>query len=251
MNELLEAVIGLVSNTPPARVEQFADRIARGMSVADATTGWAISVGARQRISRLETAAANAKVTNSMLAGLLVGAAHAYHREKAEEVVELVLTGPSTPIVATRRTESALLQVIDSANSSLFLTSFVAYDVAPVLRALKLAIKRGVEVALVLESSEKHGGEVSFDVIGKMRSALPGAQVFFWKEKAPEFTGGKVHAKVAVADRKLCFVSSANLTGHAFEKNIEAGVLIEGGDTPRRLEEHLEALVTTRIIASS
>jgi len=81
-----------------------------------------------------------------------------------------------------------------------------------------------------------------------MKAALPAARLFSWIEKGDGFTGGKVHAKVAVADESLCFVSSANLTGHAMEKNMEAGVLIKGGAMPRNLQRHLEALVTTHVI---
>ena len=61
----------------------------------------------------------------------------------------------------------------------------------------------------------------------------------------------RVHAKVAVADENFCFVSSANLTGHAMEKNMEAGVFIRGGATPRDLHSHLEALETTHVVARS
>jgi hypothetical protein len=56
-------------------------------------------------------------------------------------------------------------------------------------------------------------------------------------------------AKIAIADETICFVSSANLTGHAMEKNMEAGVLIRGGSVPRDLHHHLEALKTSNVIA--
>jgi cardiolipin synthase len=138
--------------------------------------------------------------------------------------------------------------VIEASSSRLFITSFVAYDVASIMKALERAVERGVEVAMLLESSDKHGGGVSIDAIARMRTALPAARIYFWRDKGDAFAGGKVHAKVAVCDENVCFVSSANLTGHAMEKNIEAGVLIRGGQLPKRLHEHLEALVTTKVL---
>lgn len=180
------------------------------------------------------------------LAGLLVGASYGYHRARSEETVELIWTGPSSELVATRKTEQALLQVIKSAHEKLFLTSFVAYDVASIMAALHDAASRGVAISMLLESSDQHGGGVSFDAIGKMRKEFPSAKIYFWGEKADAFTGGKVHAKVAVADEAICFISSANLTGHAMEKNMEAGVLVTGGTLPVKLHQHLEALVTTK-----
>jgi phosphatidylserine/phosphatidylglycerophosphate/cardiolipin synthase-like enzyme len=54
-----------------------------------------------------------------------------------------------------------------------------------------------------------------------------------------------------VADGKLAFVTSANLTDAALEKNMEVGVLIKGGNIPNQLDRHLEALVTTRTIVEA
>jgi cardiolipin synthase len=83
-----------------------------------------------------------------------------------------------------------------------------------------------------------------------MRTALPAARIYFWRDKDDSFAGGKVHAKVAVCDESICFISSANLTGYAMEKNMEAGVLIRGGPVPIKLQNHLEALVTIKILNS-
>lgn len=56
---------------------------------------------------------------------MIVGAGAAYHQAKAEQEIELVWTGPSSKLVATRKTEQALLQIIDAAADRLFMTSFV------------------------------------------------------------------------------------------------------------------------------
>ncbi|MDJ7507329.1 hypothetical protein LD622_20630 [Salmonella enterica] len=38
-------------------------------------------------------------------------------------------------------------------------------------------------------------------------------------------------------------MTSANITGYAMEKNIEAGVLISGGSIQRQLNEHFSILL--------
>jgi len=81
-----------------------------------------------------------------------------------------------------------------------------------------------------------------------MRSCVPSAELFTWRDKPEPFVDGKVHAKVAVVDGARAFITSANLTGHALEKNMEAGVLINGGPVPRTLSDHLQALVDVRVI---
>jgi cardiolipin synthase A/B len=250
LEQLIDAIIELVTNTPPERSEQLSQSIGKLSSSkeADGLVAWAVNPVSRARLSNLVDAWRAADIPVIELAGMLTGASAAYHRIRTEQEIELVWTGPSTRLIATRKTEQALLQVIDAATARLFITSFVAYDVTSIMKALERAVQRGVQVSMLLESSEAHGGGVSIDAIGKMKRALPSAKIFFWAAKTDEFSGGKVHAKVAVSDENLCFISSANLTGHAMEKNMEAGVLIKGGTTPRSLHRHLEALETTHVI---
>jgi len=81
-----------------------------------------------------------------------------------------------------------------------------------------------------------------------MRALVPSALLFTWDEKVGTFSNGRVHAKVAVADGDDAFLTSANLTGHALEKNMEAGVTIRGGPIPADLRSHLLALIETKIV---
>ena len=251
MEKLIEAIIGLVSNSPPDKTEQLAESIRRlsGVQNARQLTSWAANPHAKNALSKLIASWQGVAIPAGELAAMLTAASAAYHRAKGEQEIELVWTGPSSKLIATRKTEQALLQVIDAAESQLFITSFVAYDVSLIMKALARAIQRGVKVSMLLEASDKHGGGVSVDAIGKMKAALPSAEIFSWADKEDGFAGGKVHAKVAVADERFCFISSANLTGHAMEKNMEAGVLIKGGAIPHSLHSHLEALKTTHVIA--
>jgi len=250
VEKLLETIIELVSNSPPDKTEQLAESIRRLSGAQDASpiTSWAANPRAKNALTKLVEAWGDASIPAAELAGMLVAASAAYHRAKTEQEIELVWTGPSSKLIATRKTEQALLQVIDAAESRLFITSFVAYDIPSIMKALKQGIERGVLVSMLLEASESYGGGVSIDAIAKMKFALPTAKIFSWVNKGDGFRGGKVHAKVAVADETFCFISSANLTGHAMEKNMEAGVLIRGGATPCSLHRHLEALETTHVI---
>jgi len=58
---------------------------------------------------------------------------------------------------------------------------------------------------MLLEASDKHGGDVSIDAIAKIKSALPTAKVLSLVKKGEGFSGGKVHAKAAVADENFLF----------------------------------------------
>ena len=251
MERLLEAVTAVVCLVSPEKVRALAGRIRK---VEDVKTNVALSdvVGtatARAVVDRLVDAWRATSVGSDELASMLLAAGHAFENVSKRQSTELVWTGPTTPFVSARRTEQALLQVIGAAKQNLFVTSFVAYDVSTIVKALNDATARGVSISMLLESSQDHGGSISFDVIGKMRILVPSAKLYAWRERSAPFADGRVHAKVAVADDDLCFITSANLTGHAMEQNMEAGVLLSGGQIPRLLHDHLQALVDTKTVS--
>lgn len=250
MRQLLDAVSALVRQVSPEKIESISSkfRSAPPGGADAALTGLVGSPAAAKAIGQLITVWKKTSVSSTELAAMLLAAKHVLVQNEAEQSIELVWTGPTTPFVAARRTEQALLQVINGARKTLFITSFVAYDVSTIVKALNAAAARGVAISMLLELSQDHGGTISFDVIGKMSLLVPAAKLYAWRDKADPFSDGRVHAKVAVADGRVCFITSANLTGHAMEKNMEAGVLISGGRIPERLDAHLTALFHTNVV---
>jgi len=251
MDELLDAIAALISLVSPEKVQAVAARVRR-TDASKAATVLPSVVGtpvASTLVEQLAAAWQNTKISSDELASMLIAASHVYAKAASEQSTELVWTGPTTPFVSARRTEQVLLQVINSAEQSLFFTSFVAYDVSTIVKALNAVNDRGVAISMLLELSQDHGGSITFDAIGKMRALVPAANLYAWRNKADPFSDGRVHAKVAVADGRMCFITSANLTGHAMEKNMEAGVLIAGGHIPRLLGEHLRSLVDTKLVS--
>ncbi len=251
MERLLEAVTAVVCLVSPEKVRALAGAVRK---IEDAKANVALSdvVGtatAKAVVERLVDAWHATSVGSGELASMLLAASHAFENVSKHQSTELVWTGPTTPFVSARRTEQALLQVIGAAKQTLFVTSFVAYDVSTIVKALNDASTRGVSISMLLESSQDHGGSMSFDVIGKMRTLVPTAKLYAWRERAAPFADGRVHAKVAVADGSVCFITSANLTGHAMEQNMEAGVLLTGGQIPKLLHDHLQALIDTKTVS--
>lgn len=250
MTTLIAAILELAANTPPERAEFLSKLFARMVDKKRTAEveAWALNPKAKNLLNTILTAWSENDVPSLELAGMIAGASAAYHQVRAERHVELVWTGPSSTLVPTRQTEQALLEVVEAARTRMFVTSFVAYKADHVVQAFAKAMSRGVRLSLLLEPAQKHGGGASFDVIGNMKKDLSSAEIYSWTQKSGRYSGGIVHAKIAVADEEICFVSSANLTESAMESNMEAGILIKGGSVPRDLHRHLEALETMRII---
>lgn len=251
MDRLLDAVAAVVCLVSPEKAQGIASRIRR-TEPNDAKVTLAGVVGtpvASEMVDQLIDAWRATTVSADQLALMLLAASHVLNKVDSEQSTELVWTGPTTPFVAARRTEQALLQVINAAAHTLFITSFVAYDVSTIVKALNAASERGVNILMLLELSQDHGGSITFDAIGKMKMLVPSARLYAWHDKVDPFSDGCVHAKVAVADGSMCFITSANLTGYAMDRNMEAGVLLVGGDIPGILREHLRSLVGTKVVS--
>jgi cardiolipin synthase len=251
MEKLLDAVAAVVCLVSPEKVQAIASRIRRtDTSKANSALSGAVGTpAAAGLVDQLIDAWRATTVTADEMASMLLAAGHVFTKAVNQQSIELVWTGPTTPFVSARRTEQALLQVINAAEQTLFITSFVAYDVSTIVKALNAASHRGVVISMLLELSLDHDGSITFDAMGKMRTLVPAARLYAWRDKTDPFSDGRVHAKVAVADGRMCFITSANLTGYAMEKNMEAGVLITGGHIPRLLSDHLYSLSDTKMVS--
>lgn len=182
----------------------------------------------------------------------LESAAYAARASRMRQSIELTWTGPDTH-VAVRRTDQALLQLIDTAQHELFIVSFAVYKIPEVKAALKRAAVRGVRLYLIVESPEESAGKITHDglaAIGQDVAAV--ADVLRWPlEKRPVDGNGKhgsLHVKCAIADDRMLLISSANLTEYAFTLNMEMGVLITGGHLPRQAANQFSCMIEDRTL---
>ena len=158
---------------------------------------------------------------------------------------ELVWTGPLGEESGSRRTEAALLDVVRAAREVLWLVTYALYPV-PALRAeLDGAVARGVQLRVVAESPDTH--KIKHSGLIYWRQFLPPqTHIYEWpvSKRAHNEAGdcGTLHAKVALADRDLALVSSANLTDCALNFNLETGVLLRG-PSAQKLAAQFERLV--------
>ncbi len=162
--------------------------------------------------------------------------------------IELVWTGPLAGRVSMRRTDQALLQVINSAKRTLLIVSFAVYKIPAIAAALVRAAGRGVSIRICVEAPEPSGQKMAYDTIKALGAEVAqSATIYVWPSDKRPVDGngntGVLHAKCAIADDRLLFISSANLTDHALNLNIELGTLIYGGAEPGLVAAQFERMI--------
>lgn len=257
MTEDLEAAVGRIARyLPPAQVRILADAVARYEGPTPSARSKAVGAVAVPRfadeVGRLIRAWQGVEgISGAGLAVALRAASQAVDSERESESIEIVWTGPTTGEVPVRLTREALIDVIRSARKSLIVVSFAAYKVPAVVSELEAAADRGARVRLILEQPAETGGTLQVAAAPAFQAIRDRVSVYVWPEtKRPKLEKGRaaLHAKATVADDHTAFVTSANLTGHAIEENMELGLLVRGGPIPRRLAAHFQQLMADQVL---
>lgn len=175
---------------------------------------------------------------------LALGTAIQVRRQVISEVpqLELVWTGPYPPNGGTARPTASILQeMLVSAHKRILL---VGYNLTAgsefsvgVVQALAAAHARGCEVTIAL-----HDDGINHD---KLEQLWPGAlsrpRLLYWAERKVD-SMSSLHAKLLTVDGMDLLVTSANLTYHGLESNMEVGVRIRNSDLAWQVTRHFAAL---------
>jgi len=167
--------------------------------------------------------------------------------------VDLLWAGPAPPNeIPARRIDQVLYDLIAEARKDVLLVTFAAHKVPRLARELVSALRRGVRVRLLLEFGSQSQQQLTHDALNAFPEELRAkAEIYFWplEKREQNVLGkpGKLHAKVAVVDDQA-LLSSANLTDDAFLRNLELGVIFNGGQITKLLRNHIEHLTAAGII---
>lgn len=257
---VLAEAVRLARRLPPSLTEAFA-RILREGGDPD----WpAYRAGVSQAITPAHHRAAVAgfldywRATAPALgarevAAAVEAAAIAEREHRESQSIELVWTGPDDGAVPLRRTEQAILEIIDSATTRTTVVSYAVYKIPFICDALIRAAGRGVSNTIIVETPDRIEGERAFDTLAAFGPRVASrCSVLYWpKENRAADESGKVgilHVKCIAADGRWLCLSSANLTEYAFSINMELGVLVRGGSLPRQVEDHFDRLAQAGVL---
>jgi cardiolipin synthase len=260
-SRLLEQVFRTVKVLPPASILSVATALEteEGLSSGELRSRVLVSVALSQERVVLTALLAERErdvppVPVAQVAAALRSSLHTKIAMERDSQIELVWTGPPSGMTF-RRTDQALLQIIQEAKRDLLLITFAAYRVPRLLEALRSAVGRGVTVSFLGESAAESGGKVTFDAANAFGDVANLIHFYVWpgeKREADEAGNtGTLHAKCALADTDLLLVSSANLTEQALHRNMEMGLLVRGGPLPKSVRKHVQLLIASGHIIRS
>ncbi|MEU0078798.1 DISARM system phospholipase D-like protein DrmC [Micromonospora tulbaghiae] len=231
----------------PGHLRVLADRLGDGwpeqaLRQAVPVAGFAEAAGpllAAQRASGVSAVEA---------AAYLRGLADGHAQRSAAVRIESVWSGPSSHPVPVRATAQVLVELVAEARRELLLMTYSARQYQPLLTALAAAVARGVRVTVVVETVDGAGGALQGTEPAAAFASVAGLKLWQWPKKQRVEDHAKMHAKIAVGDRRVLLVSSANLTQSGVSRNIEAGLLVRGGTAPQRAAEHIAELQSRGVL---
>ena len=168
---------------------------------------------------------------------------------------DFVWTGPEVPGLHARDTRRVYDELIGAAQRSIWVCSYAFFDGPRAFATLaaRLDANPRLEVTLLLNVERRRGDTTADDSLVRRFAdrfwgeAWPGAarpRVYYDpRSVADDGPAGVLHAKAVVADAEAMFVTSANLTEAAFDRNVELGLLVRDRTLAETAVLHFRTLI--------
>jgi cardiolipin synthase len=227
-------------------VTAFADALERGaLSLSSPTGLLQSSVGVphvRLRLYRdVLLAASNSR---ELVLALRAATASFARTAAAQAQVEVAWTYPGRARPGLRTTGGVAREIVESSRLSLLIVGYsVTVDeamsglAAQTIAAIARAAERGVLITAVLHREANYRA-----LVAAWRPGVPQPSTFTWPLRNDEMAA--VHAKLLISDRSDALVTSANLTYHGFERNIEMGLRVTGR-TAAEMHDRIHELIAS------
>lgn len=193
------------------------------------------------------------EVVAALIDTILATRAHAHNVALSQS---LVVTGPEVANSENLKTGSRFLQIVEHAKHELMLATFALYRGDQILEPIHQAMVRNpdLRVTLILNIPRSYGDRTLADeLVEKCRQDFakkswpwePKPAVYYFPESLhlESKQRASMHAKFLIADEERCFITSANFTEAAQQRNIEVGVELANSQEPRALSHYFKGLI--------
>ena len=206
--------------------------------------------------SKLDLLSASGMSSEALSVCLELAADALSSRPPLEDLVDLVTSGPEAGGVANRSTAVVVSELFRGAERSVLVAGYAVYQGQKVFQALgdRMVQHPQLETRMFLDVPRKQGDTSAADaLIARFVQQFKSSQ---WPNGAPlpnvyccgqmitqNRKPGSLHAKCIVVDGEHVFVSSANFTEAAQERNIEVGLLVQSRAVADRVCRFFDALL--------
>jgi phosphatidylserine/phosphatidylglycerophosphate/cardiolipin synthase-like enzyme len=168
---------------------------------------------------------------------------------------DLVWSGPEVPGLHARDTRRVYEELLGSAERSIWASTYAFFDGPKAFEVLarRMEATPALRVTLLLNIQRKRGDTTAAEQLVRRfadhfwKSDWPGSSRphVFYDPRALDLEGpgGVLHAKAVVADDEAVFITSANLTEAALDRNIELGVLIRDRAVALTVASYFRSLI--------
>jgi len=168
---------------------------------------------------------------------------------------DLVWSGPEVPGLHARDTRRVYEELLGSAERSVWASTYAFFDGPRAFEVLarRMDARPELRVTLLLNIQRKRGDTTAAEHLVRRfadrfwTTDWPGSSrpSVYYDPRALDLEGpgGVLHAKAVVADDEAVFVTSANLTEAALERNIELGLLVRDRALAASVSSHFRGLI--------
>lgn len=154
---------------------------------------------------------------------------------------ELVVTAPPSFSVKARSTVNTVSSMILRAQNSILITGYsLSGYFGDLVDCMIQKSKSGVLIKFFANGLE---GQAEFEKLLKYRGRFLG----IYNYQKPEDPMSSLHAKVICVDQSKTLITSANLSYHGQEGNIEMGTYIESATIARQVDEVFTKLLFSKV----
>ncbi len=173
---------------------------------------------------------------------------------------DLVWSGPEVPGLHARDTRRVYEELLSSADRTVWVSTFAYFDGPRAFEVLarRMEEKTQLRVTLLLNIQRRRGDTSSAnDLVRRFAERFwgtdwPGSSRpnVFYDPRSLETDGpaGVLHAKAVVTDDETVFVTSANLTEAALDRNFELGLLVRDPALALSVSSHFRGLIDRELL---
>jgi phosphatidylserine/phosphatidylglycerophosphate/cardiolipin synthase-like enzyme len=169
--------------------------------------------------------------------------------------LDLVWSGPEVPGLHARDTRRVYEELLSSAERSVWASTYAFFDGPKAFEVLarRMDARSELRVTLLLNIQRRRGDTTAAEQLVRRfadrfwKTDWPGSSrpSVYYDPRALEAEGpaGVLHAKALVVDDEAVFVTSANLTEAALDRNIEIGLLVRDRALALTVSSHFRGLI--------